>query len=116
MAAHSPAALLAVVQSHGPAMDFFNISSALSRLPKLLESLPVGNSGDTGSGNSASGSGVGSASGSGLDLAARLVADALGALLVQHVDSFDARGEAGWGAWFIPWRAVLSSPSAAVNC
>lgn len=95
MSANCPRALLTIIQSRGPVMDFFNISSALVRLPKLLEqqqqhrqcTIPQ----KRGHYHHVHGPQVPDAEG--LDEVSRSAADNLAALMVRHIKCFDARGK-----------------------
>eukprot|EP00198_Chlamydomonas_reinhardtii_P009467 XP_001698804.1 predicted protein of CLR family [Chlamydomonas reinhardtii] len=135
MACRNTEELLALVQSRGAHFDYFNISTALARVPKLAAaSGPGGMAGSSyggyagappppppppppavsnGNGNGFSSDGSGplahlgqGGSGAGgvlpgdlhVDAAGRLLLDHLAALMINQINSFDARGLAN-SAW-----------------
>ncbi|KAF8065534.1 hypothetical protein HT031_003135 [Scenedesmus sp. PABB004] len=76
MGTHCVRDLATLVRAKGPSFDFFNISSAIARVPKL----------------------VGPAGGVQNDPTAKSLVDDLAALMATHINTFDARGLAN-SAW-----------------
>lgn len=85
--------LLALVTNHGDEFDFFNISTAISRLPKL-----VGDHGQHASHRAGDHDGKASASSAHLSASVKDLADRLCSLALRHVHEFDGRGLANT-AW-----------------
>ena len=81
MASRNTYELLSLVRARGKEFDFFNISSAVARVPKL-----------TGFDSTASEHH--------LDLTAKALADDLASLMAEHIHEFDARGLAN-SAWCV---------------
>lgn len=88
MTANSTGELLSLVRQHGASFDFFNISTAIARVPKLVG--PHGCGGQ-------------------MDPTCKALVDDLAKLMEQHIDAFDARGLAN-AAWALG-RLRYAGPS-----
>lgn len=104
MACSSVNELLSLVKDSGSQFDGFNISSALARVPKLLQASPSSGGLIPAEGRDANGDSLR------LDNNGRALMDCLGDMMCRHINKFDARGLAN-AAWAIGKTKYTPTPA-----